>query len=113
MSVLNETAIAKLLSESRAYLGITWEDKSTDTLLKAHIVSSARRLESVFGGDLNFVDGEEAYDSLAHELLISRVFYAREKALDDFDTNFRGELLTLRNFGKVKQKMDREKENAE
>ena len=62
---------------------------------------------------MNFIDGEEAYDHLGHELLIARVFYAREKALDDFDSNFRGELLTLRNYGKVKQLMARKEESED
>lgn len=111
MSVLNDDALNKLLSEIKAYLGITWDDPNGDNLLKTFIKLSAKRLESVFGGNLDFIDGEEAYEQLAHELLLNRVFYQREKAVDDFETNYRSELLTLRNYGKIKQKMD--KENAE
>lgn len=112
MSTITEADMNKLLEEEKAYLGITWKDETTDTLLRSYIKTSIKRLESIFGADLNFIDGEEAYDHLGHELLITRVFYAREKALDDFDSNFRGELLTLRNYGKVKQLMAR-KEGSE
>ncbi len=112
MSKLSEADMSTLLKEEKAYLGITWQDDNTDALLKSYITTSAKRLENIFGGDIVFVDGEEAYDQLGHELLISRVFYLREKALDDFDTNYRGELLTLRNYGKVKQLIER-KEDSE
>lgn len=112
MSKINDADMAELLKEARTYLGITWNDANTDEAIKHFITTSARRLESVFGGDLDFVHGEEAYEAIAHELLISRVFYAREKALDDFDSNFRGELLNLRNYGMIKQMKDR-KEDAE
>ncbi len=112
MSVMNNADIAKLLQEVKAYLGITWIDEDNDNLLRSYIRMSAKRLESIFGGDLNFIDGEESYDVLAHELLLNRVFYQREKALDDFDGNYRGELLTLRNLGKIKLMQERES-NAE
>lgn len=111
MSTITEADMNKLLEEEKAYLGITWKDDTTDSLLKSHIKTSMNRLEKIFGSSLNFIDGEEAYDSLAHELLIIRVFYAREKALDDFDSNYRGDLLMLRNYGKVKQLIERKEES--
>lgn len=101
MSDINEKQMETLLSECRAYLGITWTDTQIDEQLKLFIKTSAKRLEAIFGDDLDFTDGEEAYESLAHELLLNRVFYMREKAIDDFESNYQRELLTLRNYGKV------------
>ena len=103
MSELNEKQMETLLSECRAYLGITWTDTQTDEQLKMFIKTSAKRIEAIFGNDLDFTEGEEAYDHLAHELLLTRVFYLREKGIDDFEGNFRGELLTLRNYGLIKR----------
>ena len=79
MSTITEADMNKLLEEEKAYLGITWKDETTDSLLKSYIKTSIKRLESIFGDDLNFINGE---------------------------------LLTLRNYGKVKQLMAR-KEGSE
>lgn len=114
MSVLNDDVMESLLSEVRTYLQITWKDEAMDNMLKSYIRTSAKRLEKIYGGDLNFTETSttdtRAEDALAHELLISRVFYAREKAIDDFDSNYRGELLSLRNYGKVAQLLRRKEE---
>lgn len=116
MSVLSDDELNKLLKEERTYLGITWEDQATDDMLKSFIRTSARRLETIYGGDLKFtLTSEEEMnkqDMLAHDLLLARVFYQREKALDDFDTNYRGDLMALRNYGKVNQALQ-ENQNAE
>lgn len=116
MSIISDEIMSALLKEARAYLGITWMDEDGDVMLKRYIVTSAKRLERIYGYDLNFDESNEentAADSLAHELLIARVFYLREKALDDFDSNFRGELLTLRNYGKIKTLMERQTEDSD
>lgn len=116
MSVLSDNDLNELLKEERTYLGITWQDSATDDMLKNFIRTSARRLETIYGGDLQFVlTGDEEMskqDMLAHDLLLARVFYQREKALDDFDTNYRGELMALRNYGKI-MLAQQEKDNAE
>lgn len=115
MSVISDESMSILLEEVRTYLNITWNDETMDNMLKSYIRTSARRLEKIYGGDLTFTEEEttesRAEDSLARELLISRVFYAREKAIDDFDNNYRSELLTLRNYGKVAQLLKREEES--
>lgn len=116
MSVLSDKDIHELLNEERTYLGITWSDTATDEMLASFIRTSARRLETIYGGDLKFtqVEGEEMskQNALAHDLLLARVFYQREKALDDFDTNYRGDLMSLRNYGKINQALA-ENSNAE
>lgn len=112
MSILNDEDMKSLVSEERTYLGITWEDSGTDDMLKAFTRSSAKRLESIYGSDLKFTQAEgedvKRQDALAHDLLLARVAYQREKALDDFEANYRSELLTLRNYGLVDQVKDGE-----
>lgn len=105
MQVISDGTMEKLLSACKEFLGITWSDYGTDSMLKSYIRSSATRLSAIYGYDIVLdTDSDEAgqADSLAHDLLLNRVFYMREKALDDFETNYRGDLLTLRNLGKVR-----------
>lgn len=101
--MLSTTEIDALLSEVRTYCGITWTDERTDDQLRVFIRSSAVRLESVYGSEIRFTGEDmEADETLAHDLLIARCFYLREKALDDFEKNYRSELLTLRSKGKIR-----------
>lgn len=116
MQVIDENTMKKLLDSCKEFLGITWDDIGTDNMLKSYIRSSASRLSAIYGYDLVFdTDSEDAgqADYLAHELLLNRVFYMREKALDDYETNFRGELLTLTNLGKVRGYEEREEETED
>ena len=107
MALTNEQ-LEELLSQARAYLNITWTDSAKDTQLQMFIVNSANRLEAIYGHTLHFTDDmatEEdplcKADYLARDLLLSRVFYANEKALDDYEINYRAELLSLQHQGKV------------
>lgn len=105
MSLTDET-LNSLLDECRAFCGITWTDEAGDEKMKTDIKSSAHRLEDIYGGTLTFDTddtGDSGVNSLAHDLLIYRVFYIREKGLDDFEKNFNGQLLTLYRKGQVAQ----------
>ena len=107
MALTNEQ-LEELLSQARAYLNITWTDSAKDTQLQMFIVNSANRLEAIYGHTLHFTDDMATTedplckaDYLARDLLLSRVFYANEKALDDYEINDRAELLSLQHQGKV------------
>lgn len=104
--MLSGEELATLLKEAKTYLGITWDDEATEGQLMNYIKQSAARLEAVYGHTLLFVEPVTDVDYLAKDLLLSRVFYSREKALDDFEGNYRGELLYLRNKGKAKTLQD-------
>ncbi len=107
MALTNEQ-LEILLSQARAYLNITWTDSAKDEQLQMFIQTSVNRLEAIYGHTLHFTDDmatEEdplcKADYLARDLLLSRVFYANEKALDDYEINYRAELLSLQHQGKV------------
>ena len=107
MALTNEQ-LEELLSQARAYLNITWTDSAKDTQLQMFIVNSANRLEAIYGHTLHFTDDMATTedplckaDYLARDLLLSRVFYANEKALDDYEINYRGDLLSLKHLGDV------------
>ena len=104
MSVLSEATISQLIDEEKAFLHITWHDPADYQALKQYTLMSAKRLERIYGGDINWGNTAEEADCLAHELLLYRVFYMREHALDDFEDNFRGELMALMNMGRIKNK---------
>lgn len=108
MSTLTDDQLNSLLSECRAYLGITWTDEAADNSIRSFIRSSTSYLEGVYGDSLNFTEPVAYADFLASDLLKNRVFYQREKALDDFPTNYQRDLLLLRNLGKAKRKTEEE-----
>lgn len=108
-----------LLEEVKSYLNITWTDEAVDNQLKRFIKRGIARLEDVYGAPLKFIDdGRHAtvgsrrklsgVDYLAQDLLNTYVFYANEKALDDWESNYRMQLLTLRSKGKVNRMKEKE-----
>lgn len=110
---MDSETLDDLLAECRTFCGITWKDDQADKQLTSFIKSSDSRLKSIYGGDLSYdVEDEENPDvnALARDLLIHRVFYMREKGLDDFEDNFRAELNTLYRKGQVAQYLKKQKE---
>lgn len=110
MAVTDEK-LEKLLSDVKTYLNITWHDEAKEGQLKMYIKSSINRLESIYGYSLSFVDVDEDSDYtsaeyLAYDLLLARVFYMNEKALDDWEPNYTSELLKLRHYGKVRRHVE-------
>lgn len=99
-----------LIGKIKSFLGITWVDIDTDNEINDFILSSIRFIDDTAGVELDYLitPASETNDLLfntmsylGQELLKNRVFYFREKALDDFKTNYKGELLTLFLDGKV------------
>ena len=116
MALTNEQ-LETLLGQARAYLNITWSDPNKDEQIKDYIVSGINRLEAIYGHTLHFTDDmatEEdplnRADYLARDLLKSRIFYANEKALDDFETNYVKELLSLKHQGSVRSYAEKKKD---
>lgn len=99
-----------LLRKIKSFLGITWEDDETDEIIMPMIISSISYLDDVCGCELDYIHTsssdfeDKTYSSAslkAQELLFNRVFYMREKALDDFDKNYRSSLVGLNLLGRV------------
>lgn len=109
-----------LLGKIKSFLSITWDDDDTDDKILDFIVSSINRLDDVCGVELDYIsdtdDEEESYDNnylklcyLGRDLLKNRVFYLNEKALDDFEENYKRELVALYLQGKIyKENLDAE-----
>ena len=95
-----------LLKECKNYLDITWEDTAGDEKLTGMILRGMKRLNKIAGSELDFLVEEEQ-----RELLFIRVMYERAAALDDFEKNYRSELISLRNKERVKRYVEKKQDN--
>lgn len=104
------TSKTVLLNKIKSFLDITWTDTNTDNQLWDFALSSMNRLDEVAGIELDYlIDETNTYTDelfiklsyLGKDLLFNRVFYLRQKGLDDFEKNYRSELVSLYTMGKV------------
>ena len=80
-----------LLEEVKDYLNITWLDVRTENNITGMIKRGMSYLQKVAGvTSLDFT-----LDDTPKALLLDYVRYANSQALELFETNFRGELLSL------------------
>lgn len=85
-----------LLSDVKDYLGITWNSETTDKRIRGFIASSMVYLNGKLGAEADYtVDGPP------RELLMERVRYARDSALDVFENNYLSLILAMQNNKKV------------
>lgn len=99
------TADELLLAAVRDYLDITWTDAGGDTKLTGIISRGMAYLDGVAGENLDY-----AVEDKPRELLFDYCRYVRSNALDEFQTNYLPELLTLQNQKEVARYID---ENSE
>jgi len=88
----------KLLADVKNYLNITWDDEATDAKINGLIASAAAYLDGKLGGQPDY----EA-DGMARTLLMEYVRYARDSALDVFESNYLALILTAQNESLVMQ----------
>lgn len=89
---------AVLLADVKNYLNITWDDEATDAKINGLIASAAAYLDSKLGGQPDY----EA-DGMPRTLLMEYVRYARDSALDVFESNYLALILTAQNESLVMQ----------
>lgn len=85
-----------LLKDVKAYLGITWTDEATDNRIRGFIASSIVYLDGKLGAAADYT-----VDGAPRELLMERVRYARDSALDVFENNYLSLILAMQNDKKV------------
>lgn len=81
---------AGLFTAVRNYLDITWVDAAGDEKLSGIISRGMKYLDSVAGTELDYT-----IEDKPRELLMDYCRYVRSNALDEFQTNYLPELLTL------------------
>ncbi len=81
----------KILKERyKTQAPITWSDEDLDRKIEDMIKRSGRAIEKLLGVSLDFIEDLEV-----QELLLNRVRYDHNNALELFETNFSKEILRL------------------
>jgi hypothetical protein len=86
-----------LLDAVRNYLDITWTDADGDLKLIGIISRGIKYINSVAGTELDYT-----IEDKPRELLFDYCRYVRSNALDEFQTNYLPELLSLQISEEVK-----------
>lgn len=81
-----------LLSDVKNYLNITWDDEATDAKVSGLIASGMMYLNLKYGEEADYTE-----DGMPRTLLMEYVRYARDSALDVFETNYQSLLLGMQN----------------
>lgn len=123
MKDLTSQDLQTLLGKIKSFLNISWQDTETDTEITDFIYSSIRFLDETAGAELDYLltpstevkttQADKLFNTMSYlgqDLLKNRIFYLREKALDDFESNYRTSLVALFNYGKIYKKVN---ENVE
>lgn len=84
----------ELLADVENYLNITWQDTNTDNKISNLIASASTYLDRKRGSSADYTA-----DGLPRTLLFEYVRYARDSALDVFETNYRSMILAMQNEG--------------
>lgn len=83
---------AGLLGDIKAVLDITWQDAGTDRKYTELILSGMAYLDGKYGAPADYtVPGEP------RTLLVEYVRYARDSALDVYETNYMSRILAMQN----------------
>ena len=85
-----------LLADVKVRLGVTWNDEQTDARLAALIDEGIAYIDSKIGAA-----GDYQNPGYARTLLMEYVRYARDEALDVFESNYLPALLAARNERQV------------
>lgn len=85
-----------LLSDVKNYLDITWDDEATDRKYSGLIAGGMAYINHKLGAR-----GDYLADGLPRTLLMEYVRYARDSALDVFETNYQSMLLAMQTEKKV------------
>lgn len=96
--ITRKSVPADLMADVKNYLNITWDDEATDAKISGLIASAAAYLDGKLGGQPDY----EA-DGMPRTLLMEYVRYARDSALDVFESNYLVLILTAQNERLVMQ----------
>ena len=81
--------VTSLLPDVKSYLHITWDDPDTDKRIEDMIAGAAAYLDVKLGGPGDYIS-----PGLPRTLLMERVRYQRDGALDVFDHNYNSLIIT-------------------
>lgn len=93
-----------LLESVKNYLDITWQDPSTDKKVTGIVERGIKYINGIAGSDMDYT-----VEDKPRELLFDYCRYVRSNALNEFQNDFKQELLSLQISQEVK---NYEAENA-
>lgn len=96
-----------LLEDVKNYLDITWEDPEGDKKLSGIIARGMQYLNKVAGAELDYMEEDKP-----RELLFDYCRYVRSNALDEFQTNYLHELLSLQIEQEVKAYAEKQESDS-
>ena len=79
-----------MLEEVKRALAITWDDEGIDLRINELIKQSQSAIDELLGVEIDYTS-----NLIAKELMINRIRYAYNNALEYFETNFQKEILRL------------------
>ena len=89
---------AELLDDVKNMRNITWDDAATDRKVSEHIAQGIRYLNGKAGEELDYTEPGDG-----RRLLFEYVRYARDEALDVFESNDLSQILAMQNDRKVER----------
>lgn len=96
-----------LFEDVKNYLDITWKDPEGDKKLTGIIMRGMAYINRIAGAALDYTAEDQP-----RELLMDYCRYVRSNALDEFQTNYLSELLTLQMTQEMKQLDTQKSTNA-
>lgn len=98
-----DVMVQRLLEDVKITLDVTWEDQVTDRKLAGWTRAGINYLDTKAGEQMDYTQGSDEW-----ALLMEYVRYARDAALDVFETNYRPLILSMQH----EKQMDRQREEA-
>lgn len=93
-----ELVPAELLDDVKNMLDITWSDPATDRKVSEYVAQGVRYLDGKAGEELDYTEPGDG-----RRLLFEYARYARDGALDVFETNYLSQILAMQNDRKVER----------
>jgi hypothetical protein len=90
-----------MLESLKNYLNISYDDEATDKMLTGAIERGKKFLNDYAGVELDYEE-----EGLPRQLLFDYCRYVRSHAAEMFETNFKHDLITLRELAEVKAYAD-------
>lgn len=88
----------ELLDDIKIYLGITWQDQTTDQRISGLTAAGMYYIDSKYGKAADY-----SVDGFPRTLLFEYVRYARDAALDVFENNYTALILAMQNEKRVSE----------
>ena len=88
----------ELLNDIKIYLGITWQDQTTDQRISDLAAAGMYYIDSKYGRAADY-----SVSGFPRTLLLEYVRYARDAALDVFENNYTALILAMQNERRVSE----------